>query len=111
MGEIAGMDEEAFNQWNWFASVPFKTNLLNTCTWLLETSQQIAVIFVNYKGRPWMKGMLENQALFLSLFLCVALVAVCAWGAIPKLNEWLNLEVVPEELRLTVMATLTASLI
>ena len=26
---------------------------------MLET--QVSVIFVNYKGRPWMKGLLENQ--------------------------------------------------
>jgi cation-transporting ATPase 13A1 len=95
----------------WFMSVPFKTNLLNTCCWLVETSQQISVIFVNYKGRPWMKGLLENQPLFLSLFICVALVAVCAWGAFPYLNQILNLEVVPEDLRIQVMGCLFVSLV
>jgi len=109
--QIDNMDEDAFNEWNWFMSVPFKTNLLNTCCWLMETSQQIAVIFVNYKGRPWMKGMLENQPLFLSLFLCVVMVGICAWGAIPYLNHVLNLEVVPEELRYQVMGALMVSLI
>merc|ERR1712137_14128 len=83
-------------------SVPFKNNLLNTCCWL---------IFVNYKGRPWMKGMLENQALFLSLFLCVIMVAVCARGSIPYLNHILNLEVVPEDLQYNVMGTLIVSLL
>merc|ERR1719277_1892515 len=109
--KIDGMDEETFNDWMWFMSVPFKPNLLNTCCWLVETSQQISVIFVNYKGRPWMKGLLENQPLFLSLFLCIALVAVCAWGMIPYLNEILNLVVVPEDLRPQVMGTLFVSLI
>lgn len=108
---IDGMDEEAFNDWTWFMSVPFKSNLLNTCCWLVETSQQISVIFVNYKGRPWMKGLLENQPLFLSLFLCIAMVAVCAWGVVPYLNQVLNLVVVPEELRMQVMGTLFVSLI
>merc|ERR1712054_739589 len=101
--KIEGMDEEAFSAWDWFLSVPFKNNLLNTCCWLVESSQQIAVIMVNYKGRPWMKGVLENQPLFLSLFLCTALVGICAWSVIPYLNEVLNLVVVPEELRPTVM--------
>lgn len=36
---------------------------------LVETSQMISVFFANYKGRPWMKGMLENHALFLSVFM------------------------------------------
>jgi cation-transporting ATPase 13A1 len=109
--KIEGMDEEEMSAWNWFVNVPFKTNLLNTCCWLVESSQQVAVILVNYKGRPWMKGVLENQPLFLSLVASVALVAICAWGAIPYLNEILNLEVVPEDLRPKVMLTLAVSLI
>merc|ERR1712070_1138904 len=96
---IDGMDEEAFNDSFWWMSVPFKTNLLNTCCWLVETSQQIAVIFVNYKGRPWMKGMLENQPLFLSLFLTTAMVWICASGTLPWINEILRLTVVPPDLR------------
>merc|ERR1712196_318065 len=104
-------DEEAFNDWQWFLSVPFKNNLLNTCCWLMETSQQISVIFVNYKGRPWMKGLLENQPLFLSLFLCIAMVYVCAWGLIPYLNELLNLVIVPEDLRPILMTALFISLV
>jgi cation-transporting ATPase 13A1 len=109
--KIEGMDEEAFNEWNWFMSVPFKPNLLNTCCWLVETSQQISVVLVNYKGRPWMKGVLENQPLFLSLVACITLVAICAWGFIPYLNELLNLVVVPEDLRPTVMLCLGISLV
>lgn len=109
--KIDSMEESAFDEWNWFLSVPFKSNLLNTVVWLVESSQQISVLFVNYKGQPWMKGLLENQPLFLSLFGCVALVAVCAWGHFPYLNELLNLEVVPEELRPIVMTTLFVSLI
>ncbi|CAK9048444.1 unnamed protein product [Durusdinium trenchii] len=97
---IEAMTEEEMSEWNWFSSVPFKSNLLNTCCWLVETAQQVSVIFVNYKGRPWMKGLLENQPLFLSLFVCIGMVAVCAWGVIPFLNSTLNLEVVPEELRM-----------
>lgn len=108
---IESLPEEAMSEWNWFMSVPFKPNLLNTCCWLVETSQQIAVIIVNYKGRPWMRGILENQALFLSVFICTILVAICAWGAIPYLNDLLSLEVVPEELRFQVMASLGISLV
>merc|ERR1719383_1670051 len=105
------MGEDAFNDVTWFMSVPFKTNLLNTCCWLVETSQQVAVIFVNYKGQPWMKGLLENQPLFLSLFVCIGLVGICAWGVVPQLNELLNLVVVPEDLRPTVMITLVISVL
>lgn len=108
---IAALSEEEMSEWNWFSSIPFKNNLLNTCCWLVETAQQVSVIFVNYKGRPWMKGLLENQPLFLSLFSCIAMVAVCAWGILPWLNDLLNLEVVPEELRMKVIFTLLLSLV
>lgn len=62
-----------------FRSTPFKPNLLNTVVFLVETAQMVAVPFVNYKGRPWMKGVLENHALFLSVFAGVMGVAFCAW--------------------------------
>lgn len=109
--KIDAMDESAFDDWSWFLSVPFKPNLLNTSVWLLESAQQISVLFVNYKGRPWMKGLLENQPLFLSLFACVCLVAICAWEVIPQLNEILNLEPVPEVLRPTILTVLFVSLV
>jgi len=77
--------------------------------WLVEVSQQVSVMFVNYKGRPWMRGMLENQALFLSLFLALVLVWTCASGLFPQVNEMLKLEVVPEELRGQMMGLLCGS--
>ena len=57
----------------------------------------IAVLFVNYKGRPWMMGLLENHPLFLSVFLCIAGVAACAWGMSPQLNGLIHLEPFPDD--------------
>ena len=42
------------------AASSHKPNLLNTMVFLVETAQQVAVMLVNYKGRPWMKGVTEN---------------------------------------------------
>ena len=53
-------DEEA-------ASKAHKPNLLNTIIWLVETAQQVSVMLVNYKGRPWMKGATENPGLLYPL--------------------------------------------
>jgi len=83
----------AMSMWN----TPFLPNLLNTVIWLVETSQMCAVTFVNYKGRPWMKGIMENHALFLSSFLCIALVAVCAWELAPELNSLIHLAPFPDD--------------
>ena len=48
-------------------SQPFLPNLLNTVTFLVETAQIIAVLFVNYKGRPWMVGGAYQRAMLLLL--------------------------------------------
>ena len=62
--------EKFWNMW----SKPFLL-LLNTTVFLVETAQIIAVLFVNYKGRPM--GV-ENHALIISIFLCVMGVGIVA---------------------------------
>jgi cation-transporting ATPase 13A1 len=98
-GELAGdVDEDDVTAWftsMW--STPFLPNLLNTAVFLVETSQMVAVLLVNYKGRPWMKGLLENHALFLSLFLSVAGVVVCAWNVVPAANALIHLAPFPDD--------------
>jgi cation-transporting ATPase 13A1 len=79
----------------WMA--PFMPNLLNSVVFLVETSQMISVFFANYKGRPWMKGILENHALFLSVFMCIAGVIVAAWELVPQANELIQLAPFPND--------------
>merc|ERR1719240_1599339 len=79
------------------AAVKHKPNLLNTIVFLVETAQQVAVMLVNYKGRPWMRGATENPALLYSLALCVAAVCVAAWEVVPYLNETLGLVPLPTD--------------
>ena len=98
-------DEEA-------ASKAHKPNLLNTVVWLVETAQQVAVMLVNYKGRPWMKGATENPGLLYSLALCVAGVVVAAWELVPQLNEYLGLIALPsDEARYELLALLAVTLL
>lgn len=78
-------------------TAPFLPNLLNTVVFLVETSQMISVFFANYKGRPWMKGMLENHPLFLSVFACIGGVIVAAWEFVPQLNEMIQLAPFPDD--------------
>ncbi|KAL1529584.1 hypothetical protein AB1Y20_000527 [Prymnesium parvum] len=93
----------------WMA--PFMPNLLNTCVFLVETAQCVAVLLVNYKGRPWMKGITENHALFLSVFACVVGCAACAWGVFPELNKMIHLEAFPDDaFRFKVMGLVGLSL-
>lgn len=90
-------DDDYACQVNAFWAQPFLPNLLNTVVFLVETSQMISVFFANYKGRPWMKGMLENHYLFLSVFICIGAVVVCSWEMIPELNEVLHFHPFPND--------------
>ena len=86
---------------------PFMPNLLNTCVFLVDTAQQVAVL-INYKGRPWMKNVTENRALFLSVVACVASCAACAWGI--ALKGMIHLEPFPDDdFRFRVMGLVAAS--
>mmetsp|Transcript_44325 Transcript_44325/g.73934 ORF Transcript_44325/g.73934 Transcript_44325/m.73934 type:complete len:1591 (+) Transcript_44325:133-4905(+) len=103
--------EEDWDFWSMWEK-PFLPNLMNTVIFLVETSQIIAILFVNYKGRPWMNGLMENHSLFLSIFLCVTLVATCAWGYFPQLNTLIHLEPFPDDhFRWQVMGLVGASLV
>eukprot|EP00298_Acanthocystis_sp_HF-20_P022569 c30571_g1_i1.p1 GENE.c30571_g1_i1~~c30571_g1_i1.p1 ORF type:complete len:465 (+),score=266.83 c30571_g1_i1:88-1395(+) len=103
-GLVDDSDDPLAGFWSLW-SKPFMPNLFNTVIFLVETSQMIAVLLVNYKGRPWMKGVLENHALALSLFTCIGGVAVCAWSVSPELNGLIHLVPFPnDEFRWKVMA-------
>jgi len=89
-----------------------KPNLLNTVIFLVETAQQVAVMLVNYKGRPWMRGATENVALLYSLAACVAGIVVAAWEIMPYLNETLGLVPLPtDEMRYTLLRIIGATLV
>lgn len=83
---------------------PFLPNLMNTVVFLVETSQSVAVLAVNYKGQPWMKGLVENRFLFLSVFILIGAVAACAWELVPQANALIHLTPFPgDEFRWQIM--------
>lgn len=94
---------KAAEEGDWMASsmaiwsTPFLPNLLNTCVFLVETSQCVAILLVNYKGRPWMKGITENHPLFLSLLATVLGCGVLSWSLFPELNALIHLEPFPDD--------------
>jgi len=92
-------------------TTPFMPNLLNTTVFLVQTSQSIAVLLVNYKGRPFMKGISENHPLFLSVFACVGGCVACAWGISPEVNTLIHLEPFPDDAyRFKVMGLVLAAI-
>lgn len=94
----------------WFK--PFLPNLMNTVVFLVETAQTVAILFVNYKGQPWMKGIMENRALFLSVFIAAGGVAAAAWEFLPDLNILIHLSPFPNDsFRWRVMALVAITLV
>merc|ERR1719499_2507349 len=101
---IVEEEEDPYAQLMAMFNAPFMPNLMNSVVCLLRSSQEIAVLLVNYKGRPWMKGFTENHPLCLSLVLMVAGVACAAWGVFPQVNDMLQLEPFPsDEFRYQIM--------
>lgn len=105
-------EEDFMCQFQAYWAAPFMPNLLNSVVFLVETSQMISVFFANYKGRPWMKGLLENHPLFLSVFLCVGGVVVAAWELVPQANELIQLAPFPDDaFRYKVVALVCATIL
>jgi cation-transporting ATPase 13A1 len=97
------VEKEETEELDWAATFlqmwtqPFLPNLMNTVVFLVETAQTVAILFVNYKGQPWMKGVTENRALFLSVFVVAAAVAAAAWEFSPELNGLIHLSPFPDD--------------
>jgi cation-transporting ATPase 13A1 len=90
----------------------FTPSLLNTVVFLVTTAQQVSVMFVNYKGRPFMQGITENPAFMWSILLCAVGAFVCAFERMPELNAALKLVSMPnDDFRWSVLRTLAISTI
>ena len=107
--EAKGVEPPEGETSSWSAHKP---NLLNTVVFLVETAQQVSVMLVNYKGRPWMRGATENPALLYSLLGLVLGIIVAAWELIPYLNETLGLVPLPtDEMRYTLLKLIAITLL
>ncbi|CAK0867887.1 unnamed protein product [Prorocentrum cordatum] len=72
-------------------------NLMNTVVFLVETAQTVSILFVNYKGQPWMKGLTENRALFFSVFIMSGSMVAAAWEVFPEINALIHLSPFPND--------------
>ena len=80
----------------WAQGPPFNPSLLNTVVFLVETVQRVCVMLVNYKGRPFMMGAVENVPSS-----CPSRpwwwAPSCARLRSPWLNKWLQLVPMPDD--------------
>lgn len=73
----------------------FEPSVVNTVIFLLSISQQVSVMVVNYKGRPFMEGLGDNKGLRHALMAVSALVLLCTAQIVPELNRLMELAEFP----------------
>ena len=75
----------------------FRPSVINTVIFLLSIAQQVNVFTVNYKGRPFMQGLIDNRMLLRSLLFTGGIVLLCTAEISPELNELMELTPWPNE--------------
>ena len=75
----------------------FSANLINTTVFFIETMQQVSVLMVNYKGRPFQPGLDENKALLHSLGMSCIGLFVLAYELFPPINALLEIVDLPDD--------------
>ena len=86
----------------------FTPNLINTVVFYVESVQQVSVLMVNYRGRPFQPGLDENKALLHSLGISCIGLYICAFEVIPPLNQLLEVVSLPSDgLKWTIISILT----
>jgi manganese-transporting P-type ATPase len=90
----------------------FRPSVMNTVVFLLSIAQQVSVFVVNYKGRPFMEGMMDNRALRNSLGAVAGIVLLCASEFSPEINNFMELSPWPNrELQRNVALTILADFV
>lgn len=85
----------------------FTPNLINSVVFLVQTMQQVSVLMVNYKGRPFQPGLTESKALLNALGLCGLGLMVCAFEVFPAFNTGIGMVPLGDsKLRTTVLTLL-----
>ncbi|GJQ13139.1 hypothetical protein GpartN1_g4930.t1 [Galdieria partita] len=69
----------------------FSPNILNTMVFLVSTAQQVAIFAINYRGYPFMEGLLQRRALWISLAGTFVVMILAAAEVNLELNEALEL--------------------
>ena len=77
------------------ADADFEPTLTNTVLFLLSTAMLLSTFAVNYTGRPYMASLASNKGLAFTLAAGAALVLLLTTGALPALEEYLELVPLP----------------
>jgi cation-transporting ATPase 13A1 len=74
----------------------FSPNILNTMVFLVSTAQQVGIFSINYRGYPFMEGLFQRRALWISLAGTFVGMLLAAAEVQPELNAALELVQFPD---------------
>ncbi|CAL9770284.1 unnamed protein product [Musa acuminata subsp. burmannicoides] len=77
----------------------FHPNLVNTVSYMVNMMIQVATFAVNYMGHPFNQSIPENKPFKYALFAAVGFFTVITSDLFRDLNDWLQLEPLPEGMR------------
>ncbi len=84
----------------------FAPNIINTVVYLLNLVMQTNSFVVNYRGHPFMSSLSENKLLFRGVMTCYAIAIICVFDVFPPISDFLELVVIPDDLKYIVAATM-----
>ncbi|GJJ12990.1 hypothetical protein Clacol_007239 [Clathrus columnatus] len=84
----------------------FEPNLLNTAIYLLDLSQQVSTVAINFQGRPFREGIRENAALYYGLLGAAAVAYGGAIDFMPEMSRWLQIVEMTSGFRLRLVLTM-----
>lgn len=86
----------------------FSPTLANSAMFLLSTGLQSTTLIVNYVGRPFREGLVENRKLFASLLATLGIVAACTLEVSEDLNAKMELVPLPPAVKHRLLLVLAA---
>ena len=104
--------ENALQQANTVDEIDFKPSLLNSLVFMMTTIMTMTTFAVNYRGRPFMTGLLENRGMIGAIAVVTFIIFYCALEVDPEVNELLEFVPFPgERFRMTFVKLLLGDIV
>ncbi|XP_011498856.1 PREDICTED: manganese-transporting ATPase 13A1 [Ceratosolen solmsi marchali] len=89
----------------------FEMNLINSTVYIVSMTLQVSTFVVNYRGQPFMEGLLENKLLLYSLLSSTAAIFALALGVIPDIALQFEIVDFPVDFRRILVQVLIANFV
>ncbi|NP_001135438.1 ATPase type 13A1 [Nasonia vitripennis] len=90
---------------------PFEMNLINSTVYIVSMTLQVSTFAVNYRGQPFMEGLIENKLLMYSLLGSTAAIFALALGIVPDIALQFEIVDFPSDFRKILVLGLVANFV